>query len=464
MSLTTEPPTLLARARDFVGSMAGRIFLILAIGMSVASIGSLFVAEQARLHDFEHVRLERVALSTVDVVNRLQQSPDVFGRLLAERRIFGAIPAPANIAKVRPNSDLSEILRLRLGAAARPEAGQVPSRLCLPQPTRDIGRLAAGIADLPEPDCWVIRFTDHAGVAHALAILLPALILPRSSTLDPAYLSIVIGASALLAMIVGRLAAAPLRRLAEAARAISIASEPEPVVERGPTEVQAALHSFNVMQQRVRDGVRDRTQLLAAISHDLQTPLTRLRLRLEQVSDETLRERLTADLVATQTLVREGLELARSSENREPLSSVDIDSLLSSIAEDSRDVGSDVQFVGGCNAVTRVKPNALARTIVNLVDNAVKYGGSARIDCWETPGKLTITIRDFGSGIPDSRIEAMFAPFERGEASRSRSTGGTGLGLTIARAQARTFGAEVTLSNHPAGGLLATIVVPRVTR
>lgn len=440
--------------------MAGRIFLILAIGMSAASIGSLFVAEQARQRDFQHVRLERVALSTVDVVDRLRQSPDVFGKLLAERRIFGAIPAPDTIAAVRSNPELSGILRQRLGAAARPAAGQVPSRLCLPQPSADIGRLAAGIADLPEPDCWVIRFVDRAGVAHSLAILLPALVVPRSSTLDPAYLSIVLGASAVLAMIVARLAAAPLRRLAEAARAVSIASEPEPVAERGPTEVQAALRSFNVMQQRVRDGVRDRTQLLAAISHDLQTPLTRLRLRLEQVSDETLRARLTADLVATQTLVREGLELARSSESREPLSNVDIDSLLSSIAEDAREVGSDVRFLSGCNAVWRVKPNALARSIVNLTENAVKYGGSAQIECRESAGKLTITIRDFGPGIADSRIEAMFAPFERGEASRSRSTGGTGLGLTIARAQARTFGAEVSLSNHPGGGLLATIVVP----
>ncbi|TPG55270.1 ATP-binding protein [Sphingomonas glacialis] len=458
MSPTPDRPTALVRARAFVGSMAGRIFLILAIGMSAASIGSLFVAEQARQRDFKHVRLERVALSTVDVVKRLQDSPEVFGKLLAERRIFGAIPAPATIA-VSPNPELSGILRQRLGAAARPEAGQVPSQTCLPRRSTDIGRLAAGIADLPEPDCWVIRFVDRAGVSHSLAILLPALILPRSSTLDPAYLSIVFGASALLAMIVARLAAAPLRRLAEAARAVSIASEPEPVAERGPTEVQAALRSFNVMQQRVRDGVRDRTQLLAAISHDLQTPLTRLRLRLEQVSDDALRERLTADLVATQTLVREGLELARSSESREPLSSVDIDSLLSSIAEDASEFGSDVTFVGGCGAVARVKPNALTRTIVNLVENAVKHGGSAQIECFKTPGKVTIAIRDFGSGIPESRIEAMFAPFERGDASRSRSTGGTGLGLTIARAQAKTFGAEVFLSNHPAGGLLAAVVL-----
>lgn len=459
MSPTPDRPTLLTRARDFVGSMAGRIFLILAIGMSAASIGSLFLAEQARQHDFEHVRLERVALSTVDVVNRLQQSPDVFGRLLAERRIFGAIPAPDTIAAVRSNPELSNILRQRLGKAARPAAGQVPSRLCLPQPSADIGRLAAGIADLPEPDCWVIHFVDRAGVSHSLAILLPALVVPRSSTLDPAYLSIVLGTSALLAMLVARLAAAPLRRLAEAARAVSLASEPEPVAERGPTEVQAALRSFNVMQQRLRDGVRDRTQVLAAISHDLQTPLTRLRLRLEQVSDDALRDRLTADLVATQTLVREGLELARSSESREPLSSVDIDSLLSSIAEDASEFGSDVAFVGGCGAVARVKPNALTRSIVNLVENAVKHGGSARIECFRTAGKVTIAIRDFGSGIPDSRIEAMFAPFERGDASRSRSTGGTGLGLTIARAQARTFGADVFLSNHPAGGLLAAVVL-----
>ena len=441
--------------------MAGRIFLILTVGMTAASVGSLLVAEQGRLHDFEHVRRERVALSAIDIAERLQQSPDVFGKLVAERRIYGAMPPPANVSMMAPDPELAQLLERRLGGGAHAEGGRLPSGLCFPPHGESMDRFAAGIADLPVPECWLVRFIDKTGVQRALAINLPALIVPRSSMLDPAYLLIVVASSALLAMIVGRIAAAPLRRLADAARKISVASEPEAITERGPTEVRAALQSFNVMQRRVQDGVRDRTQLLAAISHDLQTPLTRLRLRLEQIGDEGLKERLTADLAATQSLVREGLELARSSESQESMSSVDIDSMLSSIAEDASEFGAAVTFTEGCGAVARIKPNALSRAIVNLVDNAVKYGGGAEIACFETPGTLTITIRDHGIGIPEGRIEAMFTPFERGDASRSRSTGGTGLGLTIARAKVRSFGGDVSLSNHPEGGLLASIVVPR---
>jgi signal transduction histidine kinase len=441
--------------------MAGRIFLILAVGLVAASIGSLFVAEQAREQDAEQVRRERVALSVLDVSERMQQQPFEFGRLLREGRIFGALPAPAEVSIADPDTKLSTMLLQRMGVAAHPEIGQVPIGLCLPSFGKEITRRAAGISQFPLPDCWVVRFIDHSGAAQSLSIYLPPLLTSRSSTLDPAYLLIVVAASALLAIIVGRIAAAPLRRLAEAARAVTIASDFEAMPERGPTEVRAALKSFNVMQQRVRDGLRDRTQLLAAISHDLQTPLTRLRLRLEQVEDETLRERLTADLAATQLLVREGLELARSSQSQEPMSSVDIDSLLSSIAEDASEFGASVTFQTGRGIVARVKPNALTRAIVNLVDNAVKYGGRAHIDCFERPGTLYITIRDHGVGIPEDRIEAMFTPFERGDSSRSRATGGTGLGLTIARAQAGTFGAQLSLLNHKDGGMEATIVIPR---
>jgi signal transduction histidine kinase len=441
--------------------MAGRLFLLLTVGMVIASVGSLFMAERARQQDSEQIRRERVALSVLDVSERMRQQPEEFGRLLRVGLVFGALPAPNQVSLTDPDIKLTAMLRQRMGEAAHPEIGRVPVGLCLPPAAKGMSRRAAGFSQFPGPDCWVVRFVDHAGATQSLSIYLPPLLTARSSTLDPAYLLIVVAASGLLAMIVGKLAATPLRRLTEAARAVTINSDFEPIPERGPTEVRAALKSFNVMQQRVRDGLRDRTQLLAAISHDLQTPLTRLRLRIEQVEDETLRKRLTADIAATQLLVREGLELARSSESQEPMSNVDIDSLLSSIAEDASEFGALVTFETGQGVVARVKPNALARAIVNLVDNAVKYGGSAHIECVELPNVLEVTVRDHGPGIPEDRIEAMFAAFERGDVSRSRATGGTGLGLTIARAQAGTFGAVVSLANQPGGGILATIAIPR---
>jgi signal transduction histidine kinase len=445
------------RVVHFFRSMAGRVFVMLTIGMTLAAAASLAIAERARGHDFERVRLERVTSSVVDIAQRLRDNPATSRAMLDQGRIWGARAAPANVAIVAPDAHLIALLEAKLGHDAHPEASQVPSGLCFPPKLIEATSRAAGVLDVPLPDCWIVRFTDRAGRAQSLAINLAPLVIPRSSTLDPIYLLVLVAASALLAMVATRIAAAPIRRLEQAARSFSATADREPLPERGPPEVRAALQALNLMQERIREGYRERTQLLAAISHDLQTPLTRLRLRLEQVEDIALRERLIADLSATQALVREGLDLARSSDNAEPWSQVDIDSMLASLAEDASEFGARVAFVSGCGGTVRVKPNALSRCLTNLIDNAVKYGGSAELSCGRRNGELAIAVRDRGAGIPADRLEAMFQPFVRGESSRSRASGGTGIGLTIARAQASTFGGTVTLENHAEGGVLAII-------
>jgi signal transduction histidine kinase len=263
-------------------------------------------------------------------------------------------------------------------------------------------------------------------------------------------------ASAVLAILIARIASNPLARLMRAAKAFSVSQDQADIAEKGPREVRAALATFNVMQNRVRAGFKDRTQLLASISHDLQTPLTRLRLRLEQVSDETLRQKLIADLGATQELVREGLDLARSTESGEEWSVVDLDSLVASIAEDAAEFGAPVQFTDGCGRNVRVKPNALGRCINNLIENAVRYGGDADVSCRADADRVVISVRDHGPGLSPECIERMFEPFVRGASDKIR---GTGIGLTIARAQARTSGADVRLRNHAEGGLVAEIEI-----
>ncbi len=195
--------------------------------------------------------------------------------------------------------------------------------------------------------------------------------------------------------------------------------------ETGPREVRAALATFNVMQKRVRDGFQNRTQLLASISHDLQTPLTRLRLRLEQVTDEKLRQKLISDLATTQSLVREGLDLARSTESGEAWSVVDLDSLVASIAEDAAEFGATVSFSGGCGRNVRVKPNALGRCLNNLIDNAVRYGGDAEVSCHADDERVVISVRDHGPGLSPECIERMFEPFVRGEGESARAARAT---------------------------------------
>lgn len=448
------------RIREFFGSMAGHIIVMLTVGMSAAALLSLFIAEQARQRDFERLRLERVAASTVDIAGRLHHNPEETREMLLSYRIMGASVAPEGIAITAPDPDLERLLTERLGLNARPEAGQVPSGLCFAEWTASLARRAAGIVEPPIPDCWVVRFTDESGKRRAVAIHMPSIKLPPSSLLSPLFLLLIIASSTALAILVARFAAQPLRRLEQAAKAFSVSLDPDPIPEGGPEEVRAALATFNLMQRRVRDGFRERTQLLAAISHDLQTPITRLRLRLEQVEDDALRQRLVEDLAAMQALVREGLDLASSADSGEDWSMVDIDSLLVSLAEDAEEFGNDVRFIGGSGGVVRTKPNALTRCLANLIDNAVKYAGSAEIGCRRDHGRLIISVRDHGPGIAPELLEKMFEPFTRGDPSQPGGRAGTGIGLTIARSQAMTFGATVRLGNAPGGGLLAVVDVP----
>lgn len=173
---------------------------------------------------------------------------------------------------------------------------------------------------------------------------------------DPLFLTLLVVAIAILAYIVARMASAPLQRLADAAAALGDDLQGAPMPVTGPFEVRRAAEAFNAMQKRLQRHLGERTQMLAAITHDLQTPVTRLRLRLENVTDETLRERLIADLGAMQALIREGLELARSAESAEQRAALDLDSLLESIVEDAAEAGADVHFEQPSGAVLMLRP------------------------------------------------------------------------------------------------------------
>ena len=305
-----------------------------------------------------------------------------------------------------------------------------------------------------------MRIWIRPGERHVLVADLPLIRVYQSIYLDPLYLLMLAGIGVLLAVLVTRSTITPLRRLTQAARQFSASTDPTDIPEGGPREVRTALATFNLMQKRVRDGVRERTHILAAVSHDLQTPLTRMRLRLEQVDDEALRLRLIADLGEMQRLVAEGLDLAQSTESREPWSVVDLDSVLSSLAEDMAEVGSPVRFSSGCGGRVRVRLAALTRALQNLIENAVRYGGTADVASAVMGGCVAITVRDQGPGIVEAELETAFEPFRRLTAGSTEGRRGTGLGLTIARAQAATFGGSVTLVNLPGGGLEATIRIP----
>jgi signal transduction histidine kinase len=263
-----------------------------------------------------------------------------------------------------------------------------------------------------------------------------------------------------LAYFVAKMTERPIKHLAVAAGELGRDIDRPPLDETGPTEVRQAATAFNAMQARIKRQIQHRTHMLAAITHDLQTPLTRLRLRLEKVGEADLRRKLLEDLAVMQSMVREGLDLARSMDSAEAMQKLDIDSLLDSVCADAVDARQDVTLEGRTRASIMAQPNTLRRCLTNLVDNATKYGRYARLLAVREGNDIVIRIRDGGTGIPAELLETVFDPFFRLETSRSRDTGGTGLGLTIARNIAENHRATLQLRNHPEGGLEATLRLP----
>ncbi|HRP97899.1 MAG TPA: ATP-binding protein, partial [Rhodocyclaceae bacterium] len=275
-----------------------------------------------------------------------------------------------------------------------------------------------------------------------------------------AALAALIAGIGLLAWIAVRVATRPLSRLADAARALGEDPNRAALETGGPVEVALAASAFNQMQQRIREHVGERTRILAAISHDLQTPITRLRLRAEQIEDETLRVRVQSDLDAMQALAKEGLDYARSLDAAAPLQAVDLDALVDALCEDARDMGWQVDRSGHIAHPCRAQVVALRRALWNLIENGVKFGGRVEVTLAETAGTATLQVRDHGAGLPAAELERVFEPFYRTESSRNRETGGTGLGLAIARNLLRAQGGEVSLENAADGGLIATVRLP----
>lgn len=437
-------------------SVGGRTFVLLTIGITAAAVLSLALAEGSRRRDFEVLRTNQLVVRATEIQQRWMAQPTEAARkasVLTNRGIRLHDVAPP----FQRDPELERKLVAAMGARFQPTGGAAPSSACLPPGFRRQMPAHLGNGFELTLDCWLVSFTPPGDVRRTFAMFQPPLVMPTESSHNPVYLLILLAASAALSVLVARFVTLPLRRLTDAATAFADSLDAQDAHVGGPSEVRTALSTFNIMQARVRSGLRERTQLLAAISHDLQTPLTRLRLRLEQVQDDDLRARLVADVMATQSLVSEGLDLARSYETTEPWSMVDIDSLVESLAEDAAEFGADVRFVGGCGCSLRVKPNALARALNNLIDNAVTYGGSAELRCSVQRDNVVIEVRDRGPGLPDPDDERLFEPFVRRTAVSTPGRRGTGIGLTIARAQAVASGATVRLANHPDGGLIASI-------
>ncbi|WHS58840.1 ATP-binding protein [Pseudomonas sp. G2-4] len=252
----------------------------------------------------------------------------------------------------------------------------------------------------------------------------------------------------------------PIQRLSDAAERLSENLDSPPLDENGPREARQAAHTFNLMQQRIREQVQQRSRMLGAVSHDLRTPLSRLKLRLEQIDDLKLQGQMRQDLDDMIGMLDATLTYLHEQRTSEALQWMDVQALVESLSENAQDQGADVQASGFC-APLLVQPMALRSCINNLMDNALRYAGHALITLEDQGHQVLIRVIDHGPGIAADKREAVFEPFLRLEGSRNRNSGGVGLGMTIARDAAERLGGQLSLEETPGGGLTAVITLPR---
>ncbi len=469
-------------------SLFGRLVLVLLGGLTAAQLVTAYINVSERDQLLYTAGGMQLAQRIADISKLLDSLP------AAERRpivaVFNAPPlsisldrAPLPRPQATSETDMqlvmfTTVLRYALGEGMQASVTRPPGA-----PEANPMGIRPGPAGIPmmpmmqhpggEPDMRaVMQGTGPGGVFFVAQIALhDGTLVTFDSYLSPqeaamplrlaATLLVLLGSVIALSLIAVRWVTRPLSALATAAEKLGEDINRAPLPAGGPAEVRRAAKAFNTMQQRLSRFIADRTRMLTAMSHDLKTPLTRLRLRSEMLEDETLRAKFAKDVEEMESMVAQTLDFMRDARTDEPVQPVDVMALLESLQTDYQDTGHTVEIAGGAARPLPGRPQALRRCLTNLLDNAIRYGRRARIEVQDGQAQITIRVLDEGPGIPQEELERAFEPFFRGEASRSRETGGTGLGLGIARNIARAHSGELILRNRSAGGLEAELSLPR---
>jgi len=370
--------------------------------------------------------------------------------VIPRNALAGLTPAPPEFREA-----LQRQLELALG----------PSYRITVMPTRDLARRVIAVTR-PPPEGF-----ESGGRLYDVNIVLPdgdalvfrvaqgrrGALLPRNLVINLLLLTVI---TAAVLYGVARSITRPLSELAHAAEAIGRDVRRPPLPERGTHELREAARAFNTMQERMQRYLNSRTRVLAAMSHDLKTPLTRMLLRVETLADPEVRARFGRDLDEMESMVRGTLALLRGLSDDEAAAPVDIDALLATVQAEFAEVGASVRVSGRARAPYPGRPQALKRCLTNLISNAINFGTRALV-LVEDEAALVIRVRDEGPGLASEELERVFEPFYRVESSRNRATGGTGLGLSIARDIAQVHGGSLTVHNLPERGLEAVLSLPR---
>ena len=315
------------------------------------------------------------------------------------------------------------------------------------------------------------QFRDHKSSFLAISIQLPNqswLNLLSQAPLNPPiaawqtiiYLLISSALVMITMVIMVRRITRPIRALSLASNRLGRGEHVEQLQESGPEDIRKATRAFNQMHERLDRFIADRTKMLASLSHDLRTPITTLRLRIELLPDSPDKEKLLATLDEMQQMAESTLSFVRESAIKEESRKVSVGALVDSLCEDLTDLGMDVTYTEGPDIITTCRPVSMKRALRNLIENAVKYGNCARVSTAKTKSLVTITIDDDGPGISEENRERIFEPFVRLEHSRNRDTGGIGLGMAIARNIIHAHGGDIRLENRTEGGLRINVKIP----
>jgi signal transduction histidine kinase len=452
-------------------SLFGRLTLILVAGLLAAQVASMFLHRGEQESMLSHARSQRAVERIVETIRVLEaatpeQRASALAALDAEDFSVSAVPMSQVSTGAAPGHLADEIAG-QLGSEREMHlAGPMrfgPGHMGGPHGMREgrppgpfgpgAGRMGDGMMRAVD-----IRLGDGQWVRVSFSPEPPRRALPGGLM---THLLLTIAAVIIVSLIAVRLATRPLQHLAEAADAFGQNLESPPLPETGPAETRRAAKAFNGMQERLKRLIAERGRALAAVSHDLRTPLTRLRLRAELVDDAKLREQIAADLDDMQSMIDTTLQYLRGVHENEPRQPIDMNALLASLAEDVSVLGHQVSVDGSATAPYVGRLSGLKRAIGNLVDNAVKYGQTAAIRVEDDAAQLRVIVEDRGPGIPEEQLAQVTEPYYRLDASRRRDTGGVGLGLAIARDVALHHGGDLVLANRPEGGLRATLVLPR---
>ena len=439
-------------------SLFARLVLTLVLGMALTMVVTLWAQFPERETFVFRVSALRAAYRLADMLKLMDQLPsggrEKLAAIAAARRVETTVgvPPPGTVT-LEPGSNAAvfhDVLVEDLGrnwpivvevspAQVTPEAGNAPPA---------DGFEFNGQAQLSDGTWVSFRLQE-----------------PRRLAMWPRHLItnmlIIVGVLALLSLVAVRWVTRPLHRLAQAAEGLGRDINHAPLSESGPAEVRRAARAFNAMQERLSRYIRTRTGILAAMSHDLKTPITRLRLRAELLEQPELHDKFVRDLREMENMVNATLGYMKGLDDREPLRPVDIRALVGALAADSEELHHPVHVRGEPMGPFLGKPDGLKRCLQNLIDNATRYGRDVELQIEDSTDTLTLYVRDSGPGIPEQELERVFEPFYRVEASRNPNTGGSGLGLSIARNLAHSMGGDVTLRNREGGGLEAKVILPR---